>query len=76
MVILWTHCRGRASDREEKRNSPGSRENRGPQKTKNDTTEASMLLKTKKDMSEKMDSRFRGNDVQGLLFLRAKRGAG
>jgi hypothetical protein len=46
VVILWTHCRRQASDREEKRNSPGTREGQGPKKTKNDTNEASMSLKT------------------------------
>ena len=52
MVILWTHCREQASDREEKCNSPGTGEIRGPKKTKNSTNEASMLLKTKKGTSE------------------------
>jgi hypothetical protein len=52
VVIWWTHCRGQASLREEKRNSPGIGENRGPKKTGNDTIEASMLLKTQKGMSE------------------------
>jgi len=51
VVILWTHCRGQAAEREEKRNSPVTEENRGPEKTKNSTIEASMLLKTKKCMS-------------------------
>jgi len=46
VVILWTHCRGQASNREEKRNSPCNRENRDPKVKKNNTNEASMLLKT------------------------------
>jgi hypothetical protein len=45
VVIWWTHCHGRASDRDEKRNSPGTRENRGPEETKNSTNEASKLMK-------------------------------
>jgi hypothetical protein len=52
VVILWTHYRGQASDREEKRNCASAGENRAPKKTKNDAIEASMLLKTKKGMSE------------------------
>ena len=52
VVILWTPCHGQAADREEKRNSPGSGENRGTKKRKNSTIEANMLLKTKKGMSE------------------------
>ena len=52
MVILWTHCRGQASDREEKRNSPGTWGKPDPKKTKNSTIEASILLKTNKAMSE------------------------
>ncbi len=47
VVIWWTPCRGQATHREEKRNSPGTRENRGLKKTKNSTIEASMFLKTK-----------------------------
>jgi hypothetical protein len=47
VVILWTHCRRQASVREEKRNSPGTGENRARKKTKNSTNEANMLLKTK-----------------------------
>jgi hypothetical protein len=52
VVILWTDCRGQASGHEEMLNSPGTRKNRAPKKTKNSTSEASMLLKTKKGMSE------------------------
>ena len=52
MVILWTHCREQASDREEKRNSRRTRGIRGPEKTKDSTIEASMFLKIKKGMSE------------------------
>jgi hypothetical protein len=48
MVLLWTHCRGQAVEREERRNSPGTGENRGTKKTKNNTNEASKLLKTLK----------------------------
>jgi len=53
VVLLWTHCRGQASDREEKRNSPDTRENRDPKKTKNSTNEASMLLKTHDGISKR-----------------------
>jgi len=47
MVILWTHCRWQAVEREEKRNSPGTGENGGRKETKNSTNEASKLLKTR-----------------------------
>jgi hypothetical protein len=46
VVILWAHCRGQASDREEKRNGLRTQENRRPENTKNITIEASMSLKT------------------------------
>jgi hypothetical protein len=45
--MLWTHCRGQASDREEKRNGPGYGECRELQKMKNSGNEAKKYLKTK-----------------------------
>ena len=48
VVILWTPCRGQASDCEEKCNTPGMPETRCPKKTKNSTIEASRLLKTQR----------------------------
>ena len=47
MVRLRTHCRGQTSEREEKRNRPGTGENREPKQRKNSTIEASKLLKTR-----------------------------
>jgi hypothetical protein len=74
VVILWTHRRGQASDREEKRNSPGTGENLGPGITKNSTNEASMLLKTrdgilKRTQNElRIDSTMRASIAEFELF--------
>jgi hypothetical protein len=66
VVILWTHCRGWASDREEKRNSPCNQENRDPKITKNNTNEASKLLKTNDGILKRTQ-----NELKLIVQMRA-----
>jgi len=46
VVVLWTHCRRRASGREQKRNGLDTGENPALKKTENGTNEFTILLKT------------------------------